>query len=423
MPAPLIGRVTPPHLAQRDLVYATPERVDEFFAAVVRGFHDDYVAEMWEPHRKVFEFDRSFGFQVDGRWISTCGAYSRILTVPGGSVPAAAVTVVTVQPSYRRRGLLTEMMKHQLLDIHERGAEPIALLWASEAAIYGRYGYGQATPQLHLTGKTKTTAFLPGVDLGTGSVGEVERDEAIPIIKRIHQTLLPDRSGALNRDDNWWAVRWHDPQGWRRGASAYRFALHYDHRGRPDGYVSFRVKTNWEESESASEVIISELDAVAGPGRAALWRFVLDLDLVRRFSAGGAPADEPLRYLVHDLRSVKAELGDGTYARLVDVSRALEARRYLTDVDVIIAVEDSLLTHNSGSIRLEAGPDGASVTRTRRRPDLIMNVRELSAIYLGGTPLAALARAGLIQERTKGAALAAAGAFAWSQPPFCPDFF
>jgi predicted acetyltransferase len=423
MPAPRIGRVTPPHLAQRELVYATRERVDEFFAAVVRGFHDDYVAEMWEPHRKVFEFDRSFGFQVDGRWISTCGAYSRILTVPGGSVPAAAVTVVTVQPSYRRRGLLTEMMKHQLLDIHERGAEPIALLWASEAAIYGRYGYGQATPQLHLTGKTKTTAFLPGVDLGTGSVGEVERDEAIPIIKRIHQTLLLDRPGALNRDDNWWAVRWHDPQGWRRGASAYRFALHYDHRGRPDGYVSFRVKTNWEESESASEVIISELDAVAGPGRAALWRFVLDLDLVRRFSAGGAPADEPLRYLVHDLRSVKAELGDGTYARLVDVSRALEARRYLTDVDVIIGVEDSLLTHNNGSIRLEAGPDGASVTRTRRRPDLTMNVRELSAIYLGGTPLAALARAGLIQERTKGAAQAMAAAFAWSQPPFCPDFF
>jgi predicted acetyltransferase len=170
-------------------------------------------------------------------------------------------------------------------------------------------------------------------------------------------------------------------------------------------------------------VIISELDAVAGPGRAALWRFVLDLDLVRRFSGHGAPVDEPLRYLVHDLRSVKAELGDGTYARLVDVSGALEARRYLTDVDVIIGVEDSLLSDNNGSIRLEAGPDGASVTRTRRRPDLIMNVRELSAIYLGGTPLMALARAGLVKERTKGAAQAAAAAFAWSQPPFCSDSF
>jgi predicted acetyltransferase len=423
MPGPRTVRMTPPHLAQRELAYATPERAEEFFAAVVHGFHDDYVPEKWEPHRKVVEFDRSFGFQVDGRWISTCGAYSRTLSVPGGTVPVAAVTVVTVQPSYRRRGLLTEMMKHQLHDIHDRGNEPIALLWASEAAIYGRYGYGQATPQLHLTGKTKTTAFLPGVDLGTGSVGEVERDEAIPIIKRIHQTLLPDRSGALNRDDKWWEVRWHDPQGWRHGASAYRFALHYDHRGRPDGYVVFRVKNNWEGPESAAEVIISELDAVPGPGRAALWRFVLDLDLVRRFSFGGAPQDEPLRYLVHDPRSVKADLGDGTYARLIDVSRALEARRYLAEVDVIIGVQDSLLTHNNGSIWLTAGPEGVSVTRSRRRPDLIMNVRELGAIYLGGTPLTALARAGLITERTKGAVQATAAAFAWSQPPFCPDFF
>jgi predicted acetyltransferase len=423
MPAPTTKHTTAPHLAQRELVYATPERTGEFFTAVLHGFHDDYVAENWEPHRKVFEPERSFGFQVDGRWISTCGAYSRILTIPGGSVPAAAVTVVTVHPSYRRRGLLTDMMTHQLRDIHERGKEPIALLWASEAAIYGRYGYGQATPQLQLTGKTKTTAFLPSVDLGNGSVGEVERDEAIPIVKRIHRTVLPDRPGALNRDDNWWAVRWHDPEAWRHGASAYRFALHYDHRGRPDGYVAFRVKNNWEESESASEVMVSELDAVAGPGRAALWRFVLDLDLVRRFRTHGAPLDEPLRYLLNDLRSVQAELGDGTYARLVDVSRALEARRYLTDLDVIIGVEDSLLTHNNGSIRLQAGSDGASVRRARRKPDLIMNVRELSAIYLGGTPLAALARAGLVTERTKGAAQAVAAAFAWTQPPFCPDFF
>jgi predicted acetyltransferase len=422
MPAARTPHPSAPHLARRELVYATPERTDDFFAAVVHGFHDDYVAENWEPHRKVFEPDRSFGFQVDGRWISTCGAYSRTLTVPGGSVPVAAVTVVTVHPSYRRRGLLTEMMKHQLHDVSERGKEPIALLWASEAAIYGRYGYGQATPQVHLTGKTKTTAFLPGVDLGQGSVGEVERDEAIPMIKQLHHRFLPDRVGALNRDDDWWDVKWHDPERWRQGASAYRFALHFNNRGRPDGYVAYRVKTNWE-SDSGGEVVINELDAGDAAARAALWRFVLDLDLVRRFRVDGAPVDEPLRYLVHDLRSVKAELQDGTYARLVDVPRALEARCYLTDLDVIISVHDQLLAHNNGTFRLQGGPDGAAVTRSRRRPDLIMNVRELSAIYLGGTPLTALARAGLVTERTKGAVQAAAGAFAWSQTPFCPDFF
>jgi predicted acetyltransferase len=419
----LTSRSTAPHLAQRDLVYVTPEGLDDFFAAVVRGFHDDYVAGKWEPHRKVFEPERSFGFQVDGRWISTCGAYSRKLTVPGGTVAAAAVTVVTVQPSYRRRGLLTEMMKHQLYDIHERGEEPVALLWASESSIYGRFGYGQACPQVRLSGKTKATGFRPDVDLGAGSVGEVERDEAIPIIKRLHQDLLPRRIGALNRNDDWWVVQWHDPEQQRHGRSAYRFALHYDHSGQPDGYVAFRVKNDWSEG---AEVSVEELDADRAEARAALWRFVLDLDLVRRFVRRNAPLDESVRYLVADLRSVKAEDQDGTYARLVNVPHALEARRYIADLDVTIRVEDPLLSYNTGTIRLEAGRDGASVTRVtrgRRRPDLAMHVRDLSAIYLGGTSLAALARAGLVTERTKGAAAATGAAFGWSQPPFCPDFF
>ena len=424
MSSPTTGASTAPHLAKHDLVYATPERFEEFVAAGLRGFHDEYVADRWEPMRMVFEPQRTFGFEVDGRCISTCGAYSRRLTVPGGTVPAAAVTVVTVQPSYRRRGLLTEMMKHQLRDIHERGEEPVALLWASESAIYGRFGYGHASPQVRLTGKTKTTAFRTDVDLGSGSVGEVERDQAIPIIKRLHQDLLPRRVGALNRSDDWWVVTWHDPERWRHGASAYRFALHYDHRGQPDGYVAFRVKNDW--SESGAEVSVEEVDADSAEARAALWRFVLDLDLVRRFVRQGAPSDESVRYLVADLRSVKAENQDGTYARLVDVPHALEARRYLADIDVTIRIEDPLLTYNNGTIRLEAGRDGAAVTRVtrgRRRPDLAMNVRDLSAIYLGGTPLAALARAGLVTERTKGAAAATGAAFGWSQPPFCPDFF
>jgi predicted acetyltransferase len=420
MPGPIMRDATPPHLAQRELVYVAPESTEEFFAAILHGFHDEYVADRWEPHRKVFEPDRSFGFQVDGRWVSTCGAYTRTLTVPGGSVPVAAVTVVTVQPSYRRRGLLTEMMKHQLHDVHQRG-EPVALLWASESAIYGRFGYGQASPQVRLTGKTKTTAFRSDVDLGTGSVGEVERDQAIPVIKRLHQSLLPQRVGALNRTDEWWTVRWHDPEAWRHGASAYRFALHYDRRGRPDGYVAFRVKNDW--SESGAEVIVEELDAAGAEASAGLWRFVLDLDLVRSFSRQGAPLDESVRYLVSDLRSVKAEQQDGTYARLVDVPRALEARRYLTELDLIIRVQDPLFRHNTGTFHVVAGPDGASVTRVRGRPDLAMSIRELSAIYLGGTPLTALARAGLVLERTKGAAAATAVAFGWPQPPFCPDFF
>ncbi len=186
----MVRRPTPPHLAQLELRQATADDTDEFFAATMRGFHSDYTAEHWTAGRGVFEPARNFGYAVDGKWISTCGAYSRVMTVPGGAVPVAAVTFVTVQPSYRRRGLLTQMMQHQLADIVERGTEPVALLWASESSIYGRFGYGPATSRYKMSGPTLAMGFRPEVDLGAGSVGELERDEALPIIADLHRSLL-----------------------------------------------------------------------------------------------------------------------------------------------------------------------------------------------------------------------------------------
>ena len=152
----------PPHLAEPQLTYASEEDSSSYAQAISRGFHQDFVAEHWEAEKKVLEWDRSFGLKVEDRWIATCGAFSRTLSVPGGEVPVAAVSIVTVAPAYRRRRLLTRMMQHQLEDVQRRG-EPLALLWASESLIYGRFGYGSATPRLRVSGATRSTAFLPSV--------------------------------------------------------------------------------------------------------------------------------------------------------------------------------------------------------------------------------------------------------------------
>jgi predicted acetyltransferase len=296
----------------------------------------------------------------------------------------------------------------------------VALLWASEAVIYGRFGYGETTAKWHLSGETRATAFRPTVQLGAGSVGEVDRDAFLPVVKALHAAWSPDRPGSLVRTDAWWEVRLYDPEPWRHGASAYRFALHYAADGTPDGYLYFRVKGG---SDHTSEVTVVALDAASAPAYAALWRFVLDLDLVHRFTRSDAPLDEPLRHLVADPRAIDTRLSDGTYARLVDVHRALEARRYAAEVDLQIGVEDALLPENARTFRLQGGPDGATVSRSRRRPDLTLNVRELGAIYLGGTSPAALQRAGLITERSPGAVAAITAAFSWSRLPFCNDYF
>jgi predicted acetyltransferase len=344
------------------------------------------------------------------------------MSVPGGPVATAAVTVVTVSPTFRRRGLLTAMMKHQLDDIHSR-KEPLALLWASESAIYGRFGYGQATSRLRISGRTRSTSYLPSVDLGQGSTGEVNQAEWLAAVRPLHQRLLPQRPGALDRDDGRWAITLYDPQPWREGAAGLRYLLHYAKAGRVDGYARFRVKSGGHHGGTGAEVQATEIDASDPTGYASLWRFMLELDRVRNFARHDAPIDEPLRYLLLNPRTIKTELSDGTYLRLVDVRKALVARTYAAEIDVVLGVRDAPLPHNDGTLRLQTGPDGASVGTSRRRPDISLDVRDLAAIYLGGTQLTALHTAGRVQERTPGSVAAVTAAFSTTRPPFCPDFF
>lgn len=403
----------------------TDEARKDYFSAVVRGFHGEYNGEHWDFDQRLFEFDRCFGFKAGRRWVSTCGAFTRVMTTPGGSVPIGAVTIVTVAPTHRRQGLLTVMMRHQLADLRQR-KEPVALLWASESSIYGRFGYGSAVPRLIVSGQTRSMAFLPSVDLGDGWIEEVTKEEFGGVAPGVHARLLPVRPGALDRPEVFWERELLDRPEDRKGAPPVRYALHYSGAGEPDGYARFKVSSPWSGDLPDGEVEIVEVEAADSRARAALWRFLFDLDLVRRFTAHGIAVDDPLRYLLADPRTLTSTLTDSTYVRIVDLPRALAARRYGADLDVVVQVGDHLLEHNDGTFRIqaEAGGDGARVTKAgRRRPDLILGIRELGMIYLGGVPLTALHRAGLVTERTNGAVAAMTMAFDWPQKPYCPDAF
>jgi predicted acetyltransferase len=415
--APVAGRFEP------ELRYADEEAGQDYMAAVIRGFHGDYETEHWDLDRRWIEWERAFGYAVRDRWVATCAANTRTMTVPGGSVPTAGVTVVTVAPDHRRRGLLSAMMRHQLADVARR-KEPVALLWASESLIYGRYGYGSAAPRLTLSGQTRSTGFLTSVDLGNGWVAEVSAEEYAAAVPPLHARLLPERPGALDRTQVWWDRQFYDPKDFREGASGYRYAVHRDADGTVNGYAQFRIKSDWNAQGPAYELRITELDAATGPARAALWRHLLDLDLVRTFSISHAPMDEPLRYLVADQRSVRTEVSDGTYARVVDVVDALQARRYAADLDVVVAITDPLFPRNDARFRIDAAAGGgAKVSRARRKPDIEMDIRELGAIYLGGVSLRTLHGAGLVTEFTPGSIARMTMAFEWDRLPFCPDHF
>jgi predicted acetyltransferase len=419
-------RSTAPHLVEPQLKNITDATFAEFHQAIARGFQEQPHAELKDMDRKIFDKKRMFGFKVGRRWVSTCGDFARRLTVPGGGlVPTAAVTVVTVHPPYRRRGLLSKMMVHQLEQVAKRG-EPLAALWASESLIYGRFGYGPASSRLVLSGTNRNLAFLPGVRT-SGSVDEVTREEFLPIARALHESMRPERPGTMARDDDVWDFAIFDKEFARGGASELRYVLHYDESGDVDAYATYRFKDDFKELGPEGEVRVRELWAEETTAYASLWRYLLDLDLARTFKLWSAPLDEPLRHLVADARAVQTGVTDNLYLRVVDVEAALRARKYAAGVDLVIEIDDPILPANSGRYRLvtDGDPAGSSaeVTRVRSKPDITMGILELGTIYLGGPALTQLHRAGRVTEHTPGAVAAASTAFGWHRAPYCPDMF
>ncbi len=414
----------PPHLTEPRLKPVTEATFRPWLQAISRGFQEEHRPEGEEVDRQVLELDRSFGFKVGRRWVATFGALTRRIRVPGGAdVANAAITVVTVHAPYRRRGLLTAMMRHQLDDCVARG-EPLATLWASESLIYGRYGFGPAVTRHLLKGTNRRLQFLPGVRT-SGSVDELTREQFEPLARRMHAKLREERPGTMVRNEgSGWEFALYDLPHARDGASEKRHVVHWSDDGEPDGFALYRFKADFD-AEPDSEVRLQELWAEDPAAYASLWRYLLDLDLARRFRYRCAAADEPLRLLVTDARAVETEVTDALYVRVVDVPAALRARAYAAPLDVVLEVDDPMLEANTGRWRLTSKGEASSTTveRTDAEPDLSLGVLELGTAYLGGTSLADLHRVGRVVEHTPGAVAEAATALSWTRAPWSPDFF
>jgi predicted acetyltransferase len=372
----------------------------------------------------IAELDRSLGLWDRGRVAATAGLYSLQMTVPGAVVPCAGVTWITVSPTHRRRGVLTAIMRRQLDELHEQQREPVAALWAAESAIYGRFGYAPATYRGGLTGRTERLALRAGADSGSGRVDLVDVAEYRAAAVGIHDRVRRFVPGNMARDERWWDRALRDDPDNRDGATARQYVLHTEDDGTVTGYAAYRVKSSWTEtSEPDGTLTVEEIRALHPVAYAALWRFLLSVDLIGTVKAPLLSADDPLRHLLRDPRALHSSPVDALWVRLVDVDRALAARRYPALIDLVLEVRDDFCPWNAGRWRLWGYPSGASCLPTDRDPDLVLDIEALSAAYLGGVSLATLQAAGRVTEVSPGAVTQAATAFRWPVTPWCPDEF
>jgi predicted acetyltransferase len=189
------------------------------------------------------------------------------------------------------------------------------------------------------------------------------------------------------------------------------------------GYALWQTTADWAPTGPQGEVQVREVVGADPEAYLALWRFLLSIDLTRTTHYHFAAVDEPLIHLVDEPRRLGGRLNESLWVRLVDLPRALAARRYAAPVDVVLDVTDRVLTGNTGRWRLTGDRHTATCTPTHDPADLACDVLELGSAYLGGMSLAALGAAGRVRELTPGALAATATAFGWHRLPAAAEVF
>ena len=372
----------------------------------------------------ALEMDRCLlALTADRRPVGTAATYPFELTLPGETlVPAPGVTAVGVLPSHRRQGVLNAMMRHQLTELRAKG-EILSVLLASEATIYGRYGYGPATYTARLTvprhqadlavPRARAVAPAPPAVADNGTVEVLRRAECGEILEEVYDRYRRAQPGALSRPHRWWALRAGQPPI----SPAPRYiALHRDADGVPDGYASYSIGEG--KTLTVDETIATD-DAVF----TALARFALGHDLVSQVVFKHVPPQHPLRRQLADFRAGEVSGDtDWLWVRLLDVPRALTARGWFTDGEIVLAVDDPFLDDH-GRYLLTVRDGKADCVPTGRQPDLSLDVCDLGSVYLGGTTPSTLVRAGHIRAHHPGAAALADALFRTDRSPHCLHWF
>ena len=372
------------------------------------------VSASWDPSRTWAAFD---GDLICG----TFRSWATEITVPGGAtLPASAIAAVSVRPTHRRRGILTSLAAAEHAAIRERG-EAVGLLHASEAQIYGRFGYGPGCRSATWTLDAARTSFhgdpVAGVELVDPGAA------AADTIKAVFEAWRGLQPGEIRRRE----FRWQDDLGLRENGFHAPWkgflAIHRDASGDPDGYARYRAEEKSVDRQPAGLIRLDELHTLTDEANAALWRFLAEVDLVTTVRAEGRSPSDRLPWLLTNPRAaIPSEIGDALWVRLFDVARALGARTYAREGRVVVEVVDAELAAPLRVV-LDASLQGATCAVTDRYPDLTLPVAALGAAYLGGTRLRDATIGTGVDEHTPGSLATLDALLRTPDEPWCSTFF
>lgn len=399
--------------------YAEPDEMRQLgllgsyvFAGNFGDGEDNLLSQANRPEWTLAAFDA-------GRMVSSFVSIPFTMRAGGQAVALSGITAVGTLPEYRRRGLVRRLMTRSLAESRERG-QALAALWASQAAIYQRYGFACATRLREYHVDTVDIAFADG-DAGSQRVERVPAGDAYALIKPVYIDFVAERFCYLHRGKLLWMRNVLEAP---ESEGPVHVAVSYAADGSVEGYAAYTLRGSRVDHAARNQAIdVRELVWRSQDAYRSLWRFIASHDLVGRVNWLRAPADDPAFELFAEPRLLHSQDREGVWLRIVDVERALAERGYVADGTLTLRItEDALTPWNEGTYRIEVAAGAAQVVRCSDEPDLVTSVRTLAQIYAGTFSPSRLAAWGLAEGEAAGLARADA-LFATPHAPHCPDHF
>ena len=350
--------------------------------------------------------------------VTSFATYPFTMRANGRALSFGGVTAVGTLPEYRRRGIVRRIMTQATAQQREAG-QCVAGLWASQAAIYQRYGYAAAGMNRNYQVDTADIRFADG-DAGTYRVKRLAVTEAMDPAKSVYREFAADRFGYLHRSQALWRNNTFEETA-ASGPVSTAVAMDGE---TIRGYVAYTLRGDKVEHAARSqEIVIRDFAWLDIDAYRTLWSFLGAHDLVGRVTWNNAPMDDPAVELFAEPRMLHCCDREGSWMRIVDAESALAGRGYQGAGSVVIeVVGDDLAPWNNGRWHLEADAEEARCRRTEASADVTLSSKTLSSLFTGMRTASQLSAWGLL-EADRAAVAALDGLFAQTYAPHCPDHY
>ena len=403
---------------QIEVRQARPEEMDEIrkIAADTNLLPPDFIPQAFingvTPDMTLCAF-------VDGKAATSYAAWPFNMRFNGIDASVAGVSMIGTLPVFRRMGCLRRVHARHFELLHEEGKRPVSILFASQAAIYQRYGYAVVSTQNSYQIEPGNIRFRSLNHLNsTGKLMQLH-ENVLETLDKIYRQFSERRTGYLIRDKFKWDTGVLNPP---TDPGMVHDKIVYEENGVPMGYIVYTVRPHLTDRGLGQMITIKDMAWLSISAYYGIWNYLTKMDLAHNIHWMQVPPDDPMPCLILEPASLNIKSTRGFLARIIDIEKAIPFRGYNEDGELFFEIAgDDMCPWNNGKWHMEISDGKGSITKTDKDPEISMGINSMAMMLFGQISATRAMRTGLAEVKKEDALTRFDRLLGTEYMPFCCD--